>query len=654
MASSKNRNGNDGESIERDKNGSRKGTGEFVAASDSDNETPTPALCLPTGKLTTRKAVRKRPRPPSISENVFGDASESDSDDGDRRSTSSSRSQINAIAKLARNPKRNAAKSTKLENQNEAEDTLDAFMNSLNESQSKQRQRRVTRTTCPSSSSDDESPPRVPPSIPTKEAHNTDLSAEEAARMADEDKRSLTLPAIDHESITYAPIEKQLYSPLERNSSLTSEQLKERATKIGVQVDKNVCVLETFADVALSIPQAVLGKLMTSFSAPTPVQCAVFPAALGGNDVLASAPTGSGKTLAYLVPLLCIVSNAARCIEEFGAKASTRAVVLAPTRELAAQIAHQARVYGGSERSATLVTGGAGKMAQVQALRAGTRLLIATPGRLIDLVKMKALSLRNVIAVAIDEADRMLDLGFGAQVRTILGQIRPDVQCLLLSATLPPRVRSLARQVLKNPVTISVTGRNDTTTATATTGIVAAAPPEGITEHFVSVRDSTTRWQWLKENLCKFTENDGLVMVFCLSRGECAELSNKLRGTGVPVACVHGETAPQDRTALLGMFRRREVRVLVSTDLAARGLDIAAVRAVINYGAAKDWDAHVHRVGRTGRAGRTGDAYTLLSCDSNADIRFARNARTILRKSKREVPIGLNQYLSDTRLTKRR
>ncbi len=634
---------NDGLSLEHDKNGvsskpQQNRGGVFGDASGSDEDAPVPSLCLPTAKISSLPSIRKRPRSSAPSGGVFGGASDSDSAD-DERPASTSRSRTRPISDIgvgstnthSVNSKSNAT----AENKMTAEDTLDAFMNALSDANTTKR--RVTHASSPSSSEDEASFPQDSRNNKTA----PELSAEEAARLADEAKRSLTLAPVDHESIEYPPLEKELYVPLERHASLTPEQLAERASQAGVQIDRDVCVIDTFADIALSISQSMLGRLVTAFDTPTPVQRAVFPAALAGHDVLANAPTGSGKTLAYIVPLLSMAAAAARSTEETGAKACTRAVVLAPTRELAAQIAQQARVYGGGERAATLVTGGTGKMAQVQALRSGSWLLIATPGRLIDLVKMKALSLRNVVVVAIDEADRMLDLGFGPQVHTILDQIRPDAQCLLLSATLPARVRSLATRVLNDPVRISVAGSKNGT------------PPAAITEHFVSLRDSPMRWQWLQDNLAKLTGDDGLVMIFCNARGDCAQLSNKLRAVGTPVACVHGETAPEDRVALLGMFRRREVRVLVSTDLAARGLDIAAVGAVVNYGAAKDWEAHVHRVGRTGRAGRTGDAYTLLACDSGVDVRFARKARDVLRKAKRELPSGLSQFLSASAPTKR-
>lgn len=474
----------------------------------------------------------------------------------------------------------------------------------------------------------------------------THESAEDVARALHEERRSLTLVAVDHATMKYEAIEKRLYEPLPRLAALSDEEVATRVSGARLTISASIVPVSAFADLALALPRALLGALMHAFDGPTPVQRAVLPAALSGYDVLATADTGSGKTVAYLVPLI------AHAVAQHGdvPRGGARAIVLAPTRELASQIAREARRFGVPARiSVTLLTGGGSKLAQARALRDGhsNRLVVATPGRLIDMVKMRAMTLESVSILAVDEADRMLDLGFGPQVRTILAQIRPDAQRLLLSATLPSRVRSLATEMLNDAVEICASAPKDG--CSRSVSLVA----EGVRETYVVLREGRQRWEWLDGKLKQLTAN-GLVIVFCRSRGACAALSNRIRCANVPVACVHGETDHGDRVSLLRMFRRGEVRVLVSTDLAARGLDIGGVANVVNYETAKDWDWHVHRVGRTGRAGETGDAFTLLCEDSGADSAWAHRAVDALRKGRVNVPAELGDFVKTSRKRKGR
>lgn len=424
--------------------------------------------------------------------------------------------------------------------------------------------------------------------------------------------------------------QRALYVPLARHAGMSSSDLASAYEAAGVTISgpgTGVCPISSFADVALALPQPLLAQLMGEFASPSPVQRGALPSALLGRDILATAATGSGKTLAYLVPALAQAS--AR-----GSADLTRALVLAPTRELASQIARVARRFAAPLGFRVgLVVGGAGKLEQVRAAR-NASILVATPGRLLDLARMRAAPLHDICVVVLDEADRMLDLGFGPQVADVLAQIPAGAQRMLFSATLPQRVRRLAARALADPLRVAAG------TAPRATPLVC----ENISDRYVPLRRGADRWPWLRGRLPDLT-SAGLVIVFCRTRGGCAALSNRARADGVPVACVHGETAAPDRVGLLRLFRAGEVRVLVSTDLAARGLDIAEVRTVVNYEPAKDWEWHVHRVGRTGRAGRTGDAYTLLAADSGPDHAFANKALAAFGRARGVAPAELREFV---------
>lgn len=603
-------------------------------------KSPDQSCILRAKNRDTSLSVPKNAHEPPISSNPFAD---SDSDSNGDTSSQPKRARITPAS-------------------SGDEDPLDAFMSTL---ATKPAPREATRAKiappsptmsfpCADGNAEDDDHVHndAPVSHPETQSYET---PEDAARAADEARRSLTLPAIDHSKMDYTPIHKELYIPLPRHSSLTDTELLARATTARVSLTGGICPIDTFADLALALPRALLGTLMHAFNLPTPVQRAALPAALAGNDILATADTGSGKTLAYLIPLIAHV----RAQRSNNNPRGGRALVLAPTRELAAQIAREARRFGAPcGVSVVLLTGGGSKLAQARALRDGgagaCRVLVATPGRLIDMVKMRAVSLTPISALALDEADRMLDLGFGAQVGAILSQIQPDAQRLLLSATLSGRVRALASDALQDPVVIAAAasaqiahGNNRGKVRANSVALVAA----DVNEEYVALRTGSLRWQWLKARLRSLTST-GLLIVFCRSRGACAALANLIRGAGTPVACVHGETDHADRVSLLSMFRKGDVRVLVSTDLAARGLDIGGVSSVVNYEPAKDWEWHVHRVGRTGRAGKKGDAYTLLSEDSGADNAFAQKAVDALRKACVDVPEDLAQFTKTGRKRK--
>jgi ATP-dependent RNA helicase DDX42 len=415
-----------------------------------------------------------------------------------------------------------------------------------------------------------------------------------------------------------------------------------------------------FQDLALTLPSALLGDLLTRYSIPTTVQRCVIPIALGGADLIAVAKTGSGKTAAYTIPLLAHVCSQNR--RDAGVHGSgPTAIVIAPTRELATQVSSVLRGFGRSVNiGVASVIGGVAKYEQFKHLRdGGAAVIVCTPGRFIDMVRMKACSLASISFVVVDEADRMFGLGFGHQLHQVLSSVRPDAQKLFVSATFPKEVQSLASVYLSDAVQLFAgrslgDGKN---LESEQLGDIVDVPGNSkalmfnvplvsdmVSESYVILPSESARLSWLMDHLPRILEQ-GLVIIFCATRGGTAGLANQLRAEGHPTACIHGETDASDRTGLMSLFRSGEVKLLVATDVAARGLDIDKVRTVVNYEPAKNWDEHVHRSGRTGRAGVKGTAYTLLIPSCARDVGFARVANSALRTAKVTVPAPLTDVL---------
>lgn len=583
--------------------------------------------------------------------NVFGD---SDSDDSLRRV------RIHPRMSLAAEGERSLEKA-------DEEDTLDAFINDLEQKKS-----------CDVPLQDHR------PSTPEEERKefrdvhyakhldlDSDLNEPDDNDTSRSHARDLVLPPVDHASQQYSSISKNLYVPLPRLETLSERERRDRLNTAGVAVSgatQDAVPVDTFQDLALTLPKPLLGSVLHSFKTPTTVQRVAIPAALAGYDLVAVAKTGSGKTVAYALPLLTHV-NAQKKYSSVRGKGPA-AIVIAPTRELATQIAGVMKNHASSLNiGVASVVGGIAKYEQFKMLRdGGARIVVCTPGRFIDMLKMKACGLSKCSFVVLDEADRMFDLGFGRQVDALLSQIRPDAQKLLFSATFPKKVESLARTYLRNPLRIVVSAISTPTLAelginrgsqgegmphnsaprrpgSSTASVPNSTPmvSDNVVDNFVILETERNRPEWLYSNLARMLD-EGLVIVFCQTRGGCAALANKVRAKGTPAACVHGETDPSDRDGLLRMFKRSEIPLLITTDLAARGLDIPEVRNVVNYESAKSWEWHVHRVGRTGRAERKGCAYTLLVASNKSDLSFAERALMAFRRAKRLPPAALTDY----------
>jgi ATP-dependent RNA helicase RhlE len=340
-----------------------------------------------------------------------------------------------------------------------------------------------------------------------------------------------------------------------------------------------------------------------NYSTPTPIQSAVIPAVLGGRDVWACAQTGSGKTAAFALPLLQQRSG-----ERPESPLRVRALILVPTRELAAQIGESIGIYARylpRQIKVASVYGGVSINPQMMALRGGADMVVATPGRLLDLIEHNALSLRSVATLVLDEADRLLDLGFAEELERVLGLLPERRQNLLFSATFPSAVHELAEQLLRDPLRVDVPASPETT-------------PD-ILQRAIQV-DPPRRTQLLRHLIMEHGWTR--VLVFVATKYATEHVSEKLRRAGIHAAAFHGELSQGARTQALADFKAKQLQVIVATDVAARGIDIAQLPAVVNYDLPRSAADYTHRIGRTGRAGESGVAVSFVSASTEAHFRL--------------------------------
>ncbi len=354
----------------------------------------------------------------------------------------------------------------------------------------------------------------------------------------------------------------------------------------------------TFTSLQLSVPllRAIAEK---GYEEPTPIQVEAIPAILRGSDVWASAQTGSGKTAAFALPLLQRLSATRRPEGRF-----VRALILVPTRELAVQIGESIKRYGRflpAPLKSLVVYGGVSINPQMMALSGGADIIVATPGRLLDLVEHNAVSLGSVSAVVLDEADRLLALGFTDELARIVGRLPMKRQTLLFSATFPPEVESLARNLLRDPVRIEIAAVPETT-------------PD-IQQRAIEV-DAPRRTQLLRHLIQ--TEGWSRVLVFVATKYATEHVADKLRRAGLKADALHGELSQSARLGALADFKAASTQVLVATDVAARGLDIVDLPVVVNFDLPRSPTDYTHRIGRTGRAGERGVAVSFISAESHA------------------------------------
>ncbi|MEW9897859.1 DEAD/DEAH box helicase [Chitinivorax sp. PXF-14] len=374
----------------------------------------------------------------------------------------------------------------------------------------------------------------------------------------------------------------------------------------------------SFAELGLSeeILRAVTDE---GYTEPTPIQKEAIPVVLSGRDILAAAQTGTGKTAGFTLPILRRLQAGANTSPS-PARHPLRALILTPTRELADQVADSVRTYGKHlPLRSTVAFGGVSIDTQIPALRAGVEILVATPGRLLDHVQQKTVNLSKVEILVLDEADRMLDMGFMPDIRRIIGMLPPERQTLMFSATFSPEIKKLADQFQRNPQVVEVARRNSTN--------------EQVTQVVHQVdgfRKRSTLAQLIRHHDMQ------QVIVFCNTRQGAERLSRDLVRDGFAADAIHGDKTQQQRLDTLAQFKESKVKVLVATDVAARGLDIDALPYVVNYELPHTPEDYVHRIGRTGRAGATGTALSLVSGD---EAKYLAAIEKLVKKNIDVVPV---------------
>ncbi|MGW8269630.1 MAG: DEAD/DEAH box helicase, partial [Burkholderiales bacterium] len=374
---------------------------------------------------------------------------------------------------------------------------------------------------------------------------------------------------------------------------------------------------QTFESLGLAA-ELVRAVTEEGYTEPTPVQAESIPYILAGRDVLAGAQTGTGKTAGFTLPMLQLLS--AQSIQ--GGRRAVRALVLTPTRELAAQVEESIRTYGRHlALRSTMIFGGVGMQPQVDALRRGVDIVVATPGRLLDHLGQKTIDLTRVEILVLDEADRMLDMGFIHDIRKVLAVLPRKRQNLLFSATFSDEIRTLAGRLLDNPAQVQVAPRNAESALVAQRiHPVDSSRKRALLAHLVGTGD------WRQ------------VLVFTRTKHGANRLAEQLCKDGIEASAIHGNKSQGARTRALASFKAGELRVLVATDLAARGLDIEQLPHVVNYELPNVPEQYVHRIGRTGRAGVSGEAISFVATE---EMDFLSDIEKLMRRAlPREVVPG--------------
>jgi ATP-dependent RNA helicase RhlE len=397
---------------------------------------------------------------------------------------------------------------------------------------------------------------------------------------------------------------------------LLARKLRVRAAIAPANRKREKTIMQSFTELPLSpYTQERLSSL--NFSIPTPVQAAAIPQALAGKDVLATAQTGTGKTLAFLIPIIeRLLQPAKSGADKFG----IAALVLVPTRELAMQVVDQYNALRGSKLSpAALVVGGLAEGSQLSALRRGARLVVATPGRLEDFLDRRLISFQTLQVLILDEADRMLDMGFLPALRRIAKVLPKDRQTMCFSATLEASVAHLVSDYTRNPVRLAFGS--------------TLKPSENVRVQAFEVA-ADRKQEMLHRLLSKET---GRCLVFARTKRGTERLAKNLTREGFAAAMIHGDRSQSQRTAALTGFQQGRYRILVATDLASRGIHVQDIAHVINYDLPEVAENFIHRVGRTGRAGELGVASTL----------FAREQRSELHQLERTLGIRMERMQAD-------
>jgi ATP-dependent RNA helicase DDX5/DBP2 len=437
------------------------------------------------------------------------------------------------------------------------------------------------------------------------------------------------LKSLNWQDESLVSIQKNFYTEHEEVAAMTDEQVKQAMKAINGRIEGKLPhpkPVRSFDHI--SLPPAVLSAVQSAgFPGPSPIQSLGWPTALSGRDMVGVAQTGSGKTLAFLLPALVHMAAQPQLRPGDG----PMALVLAPTRELAGQIqAEAAKFTQGSDIRITAVFGGAPRYNQASDLRRGVELVIATPGRLMDFLESGVTNLKRVTYLCLDEADRMLDMGFEPQIRKIVSQIRPDRQTLMWSATWPKEIQRMARDFCKeDPIKLTIGSDELTCNAKIVQQI-----------EVVGEYEKRGRFmEWIKNA----SSGGGKILIFTETKRGADSLTRELQYQQLSAQAIHGDKDQRQRDRTLAEFKSGRCNIMVATDVAQRGLDVKDVQFVVNYDVPKTFEDYIHRIGRTGRAGADGTAVTFFPADAYTPdvIRMARNIAKGMRDVGQQPPQAL-------------
>jgi len=429
------------------------------------------------------------------------------------------------------------------------------------------------------------------------------------------------------EHLYLEPFEKMFYSPLPVVNQRSAQEVDAIRCQMGITVHPENCAppVTTFEEAFESKQMYILETIRKmNFRTPTPIQCQSWPVVMSGYDMIGIAETGSGKTLAYLLPAITHMLGQ----PELAPGEGPMVLIVAPTRELSLQIFEECEKFGKPcGIKSCCVYGGAKKGPQIRDLQKGVHMLVATPGRLIDMLESEITNLRRITYLVLDEADRMLDMGFEPQIRKFVDLIRPDRQTVLWSATWPREVEDIAAEFLRSPYKVTI-GSED------------LKANHNITQKFQMVMHGERKLDKLVE-LLRAEQGKGRILVFCAKKTIVDDVTFQLREIGFGALCIHGDKEQAEREWVLEEFKQGTSPIMIATDVAQRGLDIKDVYCVVNYDLPNAGEDYVHRIGRTGRAGCRGLS---ISFFTERDSKIASSIIQVLEEAGQEIPPDLRRF----------
>ncbi|GAA5926665.1 hypothetical protein JCM1841_003198 [Sporobolomyces salmonicolor] len=433
-----------------------------------------------------------------------------------------------------------------------------------------------------------------------------------------------SLRAQNWDPSTLTKFEKNFYEEDKRVAARTEREVADFRREKEIQVFGSNIPKPVHNFEEMNFPSYIMAEIKRAgFTSPSAIQCQSWPMALSGRDLVAISATGSGKTISFALPAMIHINAQPLLAPGDG----PIVLILAPTRELAVQIQEECTKFGSSSRIRnTCVYGGVPKGGQIRDLQRGSEIVIATPGRLIDMLESGKTNLRRVTYLVMDEADRMLDMGFEPQIKKILEQIRPDRQTLMFSATWPKEVQKLAHTYLKDFAQVQI-------------GSLELSANVNITQIVEVCSDFEKRGKLIK-HLEKISAENAKVLIFIGTKRVADDLTKYLRQDGWPALAIHGDKQQQERDWVLSEFKSGRSPIMIATDVASRGLDVKDVAYVINYDMPNGIEDYIHRIGRTARAGAKGTAYSYITPDQG---RLGKDLVKILQDAKQQVPPQLQE-----------